>query len=148
MYQKLCSIDVAGQQHSDAPFAEERERYLRHCMELGATPAALCLNSNELAWIARYLDPSAGQGIDMEMFLRIVQAISLAAAFFDISDHLHVTATGPTPCVSTARAKPSEDNERSQDNHSKRDPMLLPRLIVTLGGNIAVVCFRLRSPLD
>jgi integrase/recombinase XerD len=74
MYQKLCSIDVAGQQHSDAPFAEERERYLRHCAELGATPAALCLNSNELAWIARYLDPSAGQGIDMEMFLGIVPA--------------------------------------------------------------------------
>jgi integrase/recombinase XerD len=73
MYQKLCSIDVAGQQHSDAPFAEERECYLRHCAELGATPAALCLNRNELAWIARYLDPSAGQGIDMEMFLRIVR---------------------------------------------------------------------------
>jgi hypothetical protein len=31
---------------------------------------------------------------------------------------------------------------------ARASQLLLPRLIVTLGGNIAVVCFRLRSPLD
>ena len=40
---------------------------------------------------------------------------------------------------------------RWHDARAMRRPhlqLLLPRLMVTLGGNIAVVCFRLRSPLD
>jgi hypothetical protein len=46
----------------------------------------------------------------------------------------------------------NELNELSVARRPRNAPahpqLLLPRLIVTLGGNIAVVCFRLRSPLD
>jgi hypothetical protein len=45
--------------------------------------------------------------------------------------------------VSTARSV-----ARRPRNAPAHHQLLLPRLIVTLGGNIAVVCFRLGSPLD
>jgi hypothetical protein len=45
--------------------------------------------------------------------------------------------------VSTARSV-----ARRPRNAPAHPQLLLPRLIVTLGGNIAVVCFRPRSPLD
>jgi len=41
--------------HDNAPFADERCRYLRHCAEAGATAASLRLKRNELLRIAAYL---------------------------------------------------------------------------------------------
>ncbi|MER8867991.1 hypothetical protein NKI19_30610 [Mesorhizobium sp. M0751] len=56
----------AGHYH-DAPFAEERHRYLRHCAERGATSASLTIKRNELLWIAKRLGPDASsEGIDIE----------------------------------------------------------------------------------
>jgi integrase/recombinase XerD len=43
----------------DAPFADERYRYLRYCAEGGATAASLKIKRNELLWIAARLGPDA-----------------------------------------------------------------------------------------
>ena len=55
----------------DAPFTDERYRYLRHCAEAGATAASLKLKRNELLWIAARLGPDASEGIDIEALRRI-----------------------------------------------------------------------------
>jgi integrase/recombinase XerD len=55
----------------DAPFADERYRYLRHCAERGATAASLKIKRNELLWIAPRLGPEASEGIDIEGLQRI-----------------------------------------------------------------------------
>ena len=36
MFQQLFSSESACRRHGDAPFADERERYLQHCAEEGA----------------------------------------------------------------------------------------------------------------
>ncbi|CDX53677.1 hypothetical protein MPL1032_180107 [Mesorhizobium plurifarium] len=62
----------AGHYHDDAPFAEERDRYLRHCAECGATPFSLRTKRSELLWIATRLGPDASsEGIDIEALRRI-----------------------------------------------------------------------------
>src|SRR5271166_2864424 len=55
----------------DAPFVDERNRYLRHCAEHGAAPAVLKIKRNELLWIARRLGPDARQGVGMDVLGRI-----------------------------------------------------------------------------
>ncbi|KWV49989.1 integrase [Rhizobium altiplani] len=61
-----------GRYYDDAPFAEERDRYLRHCAECGAAPSSLTIERNELLWIAKRLGPDASsEGIDIEALRRI-----------------------------------------------------------------------------
>jgi hypothetical protein len=48
MLEQLFRDDSALARHRAGPFAEERERYLQHCAEHGATRAALRLKANEL----------------------------------------------------------------------------------------------------
>ena len=55
----------------DAPFADERRRYIRHCAEGGATAASLKIKRDELLWIAARLGPNAAEGIDIEALQRI-----------------------------------------------------------------------------
>jgi integrase/recombinase XerD len=55
----------------DAPFADERYRYLRHCADAGATAASLTVKRNELLWIAARLGPDASEGINIEALQRI-----------------------------------------------------------------------------
>jgi integrase/recombinase XerD len=66
MTQSLPRTAVARRQHCDAPFAVERDRYLRHCADHGSTSATLQQKRNELRWAARLLPPSAPQGVGME----------------------------------------------------------------------------------
>lgn len=73
MFQKLLSTQAARRRHCDAPFAQERERYLQHCADLGATYATLRLKSTELLWIARLLHPNAPQGVSAEQLQEIVR---------------------------------------------------------------------------
>jgi integrase/recombinase XerD len=55
----------------DAPFADERRRYIRHCAEGGATASSLKIKRDELLWIAARLSPNASEGIDIEALQRI-----------------------------------------------------------------------------
>jgi len=90
MDQTICPSHSAGH-HQEAPFADERGRYLRHCAEHGATPASLKVKRNELLWIATRLDADAHEGIGMEVLQRIANerqrlhgAVSAARRVVDI----------------------------------------------------------------
>lgn len=72
MFQKLLSSATALRRHRDAPFAAERERYLQHCFDSGATYVSLRVKSNELLWAAQLLGADASDGIDMEKLKTIV----------------------------------------------------------------------------
>lgn len=73
MSQQLFSSEPARRRHRDAPFAEERERYLRHCAEHGATRATLRMKANELLWLAQHLTSNAPRGVDMQTLQEIVR---------------------------------------------------------------------------
>ena len=73
MDQIPCSDHAADRQCDTAAFADERDPYLRHCTDHGASPTTLKLKRNELLWISRHLDSHASQGVDMEALLRIAQ---------------------------------------------------------------------------
>src|SRR5258705_6865580 len=71
MDQTTYSDHVIVLHGDDAPFGDERYRYLRHCAEAGATAVSLKLKRNELSWIAARLGPDASEGIDIEALQRI-----------------------------------------------------------------------------
>jgi integrase/recombinase XerD len=71
MDQTTYSDHLTVARGDDAPFADERYRYLRHCAEAGATGASLTVKRNELLWIAARLGPDALDGIDIEALQRI-----------------------------------------------------------------------------
>ena len=73
MFQQLFSSNPACRRHGDAPFADERERYLQHCAEEGATRATLRMKANELLWLAQHLESDASEGVDMEALQDIVR---------------------------------------------------------------------------
>jgi site-specific recombinase XerD len=73
MSKKSIDAKVAGNHHRDAPFLQERERYLRNCAESGATPDSLIVKRNELIWIARFLPSSASQGVDISQLNELVR---------------------------------------------------------------------------
>jgi hypothetical protein len=55
MFQTLLQFEATRRRHRDAPFVAERERYLQHCADLGATYVSLRIKANELLWAARLL---------------------------------------------------------------------------------------------
>ncbi len=65
--------------HDDAPFAEERNRYLRHCAERGATPASLKIKRNE-QW-TRVIGRFLRWCIQTNRQLRDLQAVDIDAYF-------------------------------------------------------------------
>lgn len=69
----VSSGNVADQRFEHAPFAEQRDRYLRHCATHGARPTALKIKRSELLWIARHLGPDADLGVGMTELLAIAQ---------------------------------------------------------------------------
>lgn len=70
----LCSsATVADCQFRDAPFADERNRYLSHCAAHGASLGVLRVKRNELLWIAQRLSPDAHRGVGMVELLPIAQ---------------------------------------------------------------------------
>src|ERR1700734_2221631 len=54
MSQIPCSDHAADRLCDTASFADERNRYLRHCADHGASPTTLKLKRNELLWISRH----------------------------------------------------------------------------------------------
>lgn len=66
--------DQAAASFSDAPFADERNRYLSHCEAHGARPAVLRMKRNEILFIARHLAPDAAAGVDMAALMPIAEA--------------------------------------------------------------------------
>jgi integrase/recombinase XerD len=73
MFDRLIRSATARHRHRDAPFAVERECYLQHCADLGATYATLRQKGTELLWIARLLDENAPQGVSAEQLDKVVR---------------------------------------------------------------------------
>jgi len=67
------SGSTADHRFQDAPFADERNRYLRHCAAQGARASVLKIKRNELLWIARHLGPDAARGVGLNELLLIAQ---------------------------------------------------------------------------
>ena len=67
-----CSSDSVGAcRLQDAPFADERNRYLSHCAANGARPAVLKVKRSEILWIACRLGPDANRGVGMAELMPI-----------------------------------------------------------------------------
>jgi len=66
MFERLFSSESACRRHRDAPFSIERERYLQHCADQGATRATLRMKANELLWLAQHLGSGASGGVVMD----------------------------------------------------------------------------------
>lgn len=71
MFQTLYSAPATCRRHSDGPFADERDRYLRHCADFGATRGTLCQKGNELLWFTHHLGSQAPDGVDLEKLQEI-----------------------------------------------------------------------------
>jgi hypothetical protein len=65
MLEQLFCDESALARHCASPFAQERERYLQHCAEHGATRSVLRLKANELLWICNHLRGDPSRGIDI-----------------------------------------------------------------------------------
>jgi len=55
MFEHLFKSERALARHRDAPLAEERARYIQHCIERGSTPLTVELQCGELLWAARLI---------------------------------------------------------------------------------------------
>jgi len=66
MFEQLFSSEIACRRHREAPFAVERERYLRYCAEQGATNGTLRVKANELLWLAQHVRSNAADGVDID----------------------------------------------------------------------------------
>ena len=73
MFEQLFSSQSACRRHRGAPFADERERYLQHCAEQGATGGTLRMKAKELLWLAQNLESNARDGVDMGDLKEIVR---------------------------------------------------------------------------
>jgi integrase/recombinase XerD len=71
VFQTLYSAPATCRRHSDGPFADERDRYLRHCADFGATRGTLRQKGNELLWLAHHLGSLATDGVDLEKLQEI-----------------------------------------------------------------------------
>jgi site-specific recombinase XerD len=63
MFEQLFRDESALARHRAEPFTEERERYLQHCVEHGATRSTLRVKANELLWLSQHLPGEPSRGI-------------------------------------------------------------------------------------
>ncbi len=73
MSKKSTRAGVTSSRHREAPYLQERERYLRYCAESGATTGSLTIKRNELIWIARLLPGTASQGVDINQLRELAR---------------------------------------------------------------------------
>jgi integrase/recombinase XerD len=65
MFYRLFTRSRVIARHTDAPFLQERVRYLEYCRQRGDTRATLKLKARELLWVARALAHYPGLDISM-----------------------------------------------------------------------------------
>ena len=56
MFKGLFKSARALARHRDAPLAEERARYIQHCMESGSTHLTIAMKCRELLWAAQLIN--------------------------------------------------------------------------------------------
>jgi len=55
MFKKMFKLPAVRSRHLNAPFAEERQRYLLHCAQQGYARTTLLVMADDLLWVARKL---------------------------------------------------------------------------------------------
>ena len=55
MFEKLFKLPAVISRHQNEAFAEERRRYLLHCVQQGYAPTTLHVMADDLFWVARKL---------------------------------------------------------------------------------------------
>ncbi len=73
MFEKLFKRPSTVARHQDAPYAEERRRYLVHCAENGYTRKTLLFIARELLWVARRLSAYPDLRLTREQLLAVAQ---------------------------------------------------------------------------
>jgi len=71
MFEGLFKSERALARHRDAPLAEERARYIQHCVERGSTPLTIGLKCRELLWAVRLIEDEHRFTFNKE-FLRVM----------------------------------------------------------------------------
>jgi integrase/recombinase XerD len=66
MFDRLFKYPSVIARHTNAPYAEERAKYLRHCHDGGAKRGTLQLYAEELLWIARRLQGTGSRYVTIE----------------------------------------------------------------------------------
>jgi len=72
MFQTLFSQKFAFERHRTGPLAVERQRYLQHCADQGATRAQQCKRAKCLLWIAKRMSAVDHHGVDATRLQAIV----------------------------------------------------------------------------
>jgi site-specific recombinase XerD len=73
MFDHLYTKPAVIARHQDAPYREERERYLRHCEQQGFSILTLLLLAKELLWIARKLRICPEQAVTLQQVNAVAQ---------------------------------------------------------------------------
>lgn len=76
MFEKLFTRSVVLHRHENAPYREERERYLRYCMQQKYTYSTLLQKARELLWIARKLSIDPGRGVTLKQVEEVARGWS------------------------------------------------------------------------
>jgi site-specific recombinase XerD len=66
MFERLFKSERALARHRDAPLAEERYRYIQHCIERGSTHSTVGLKCRELLWAAQLMETERRSSFDNE----------------------------------------------------------------------------------
>lgn len=66
MLEELFSRSSALARHKEAPYLEERERYLEHCAREGYTRSTLLLLARELLWVSKKVNISPEHGVSLD----------------------------------------------------------------------------------
>jgi integrase/recombinase XerD len=74
MFEKILTDSAALLRHRSAPFADERERYLKHCADFGAAPNSLRDKCAGLLFLATHLGPHAADGVDLGRLQQIAKS--------------------------------------------------------------------------
>jgi hypothetical protein len=72
MFQTLFSQKFALERHRTGPLAVERQRYLQHCADQGATRGQQCKRAKCLLWIAKRMSAVDHHGVDATRLQTIV----------------------------------------------------------------------------
>lgn len=76
MFDKLFKLPAVLSRHQNAPFAEERRRYLLHCSQQGYAHATLHVMADDLFWVARRLSIYPGLRVTPEQIKRAAKGWS------------------------------------------------------------------------
>lgn len=72
MFETLVSTDRALARHRDGPLAEQRNRYLLHCADQGATCESLRLKARSILWVAERMSPDDFGNVNISRLHEIV----------------------------------------------------------------------------